>query len=249
MDLSQYLLLFAVGAAAGMINVMAGGGSSLTLPALIFMGLDSAVANGTNRVAIFIQNIFAVTSFHRENHSEFNTSTKLALWTLPGAALGAFFATRISNEWFQTILGLVLIGVILSMIFGSRSGAGAESPLAQKYPWLIYPMLFGVGLYGGFIQVGVGFILMATLFHLFESKLARVNMHKVFIVLLYTIPALAIFISTGNIDWGLGLSIAAGSSLGGWWAARLAVKKGDKIIRAVLFIALIIMALKLLRII
>ncbi|MEL6824409.1 MAG: sulfite exporter TauE/SafE family protein, partial [Calditrichota bacterium] len=117
MELWQIALLFGVGSMAGMINVLAGGGSSLTLPALIFLGLDSALANGTNRVAIIIQNIFATASFKQQQVSNFNLSFKLALWTLPGAVLGAIMAVRISDEWFQTILAIVLIGVIISMFF------------------------------------------------------------------------------------------------------------------------------------
>ena len=106
--------------------------------------------------------------------------------------------------------------------------------------------MFGIGFYGGFIQVGVGFLIMAALFHLLRLDLVFVNMHKVFIVFIYTLPALGIFIWSENVDWKWGLSLAAGNSCGAWWAAQLAVKKGDRIIRWILLIALFIMALKLL---
>ena len=106
-------------------------------------------------------------------------------------------------------------------------------------------MLF-IGFYGGFIQVGVGFLLMASLRGFMRLSLLRVNMHKVFIVLIYTIPALFIFAWTGNVDWGLGLSLAAGSAAGAWWAAKSSVRKGERVIRAFLVLAVLIMALKLL---
>jgi uncharacterized membrane protein YfcA len=96
--------------------------------------------------------------------------------------------------------------------------------------------------------VGVGFLIMATLFHLLRLDLVFVNMHKVFIVFIYTLPALGIFIWSGNVDWKWGLSLAVGNSCGGWWAAQLAVKNGDNIIRWILLVALFIMALKLLNI-
>ncbi|MCB0295369.1 MAG: sulfite exporter TauE/SafE family protein, partial [Calditrichaeota bacterium] len=124
--------------------------------------------------------------------------------------------------------------------------APADAGDSQQRSWLIYPAMFGIGFYGGFIQVGVGFLLMAALFHLLRLNLVHVNMHKVFIVLIYTIPALGVFIWSGNVDWLLGISLAAGNSFGGWWAAKLSVRKGDKIIRYVLFVAIILMALKLL---
>jgi len=247
MELWQIALLFGVGSMAGMINVLAGGGSSLTLPALIFLGLDSALANGTNRVAIIIQNIFATASFKQQQVSDFNLSFMLALWTLPGAILGAIMAVRISDEWFQTILAFVLIGVIISMFF-SPAGKKQLTDSDEKPSWLLHPAMLGVGFYGGFIQVGVGFLIMASLFHLLRTSLVYVNMHKVLIVLIYTIPALAIFIWNDKVDWFFGLSLAAGNAFGAWWAARFAVKSGDKIVRYVLIVAIVIMILKLLNV-
>ncbi len=249
MEYLPILLLFVIGIIAGTLNVMAGGGSALTLPALIFLGLDSALANGTNRVAILLQNISAILSFRQQQHHQFKTSWQLAVWTLPGAIAGAIVAIKIDDQWFQRILALVLIGVMISMMFSpkKRESLLSEHSTGQK-KWLVYPTMLGIGFYGGFIQVGVGFLLMAALFHLLKLNLVLVNMHKVFIVFIYTIPALGIFIISGNIDWVLGLSLAAGNSLGGWWAAQISVKKGDKIIRMVLLLAISIMALKLLNI-
>ncbi len=249
MDFLQLLLLFGVGLIAGMLNVMAGGGSSLTLPALIFLGLDSALANGTNRIAIFIQNVFAILSFRQQRMHQFRMSLKLALWTLPGSVLGALAAIKISDLWFQRILAVVLVGVVISLLLPPRYSENAGEKVLREKNWLVYPALFAIGFYGGFIQVGVGFLLMAALFHLFIPNLVYVNMHKVFIVFIYTIPALAIFIFSGNVDWLLGLSLAAGNSTGAWWAARLSVKKGEKLIRFVLLVALLIMAIKLVQLV
>ncbi|MEE9175295.1 MAG: sulfite exporter TauE/SafE family protein, partial [Thermodesulfobacteriota bacterium] len=105
----DFLILFGVGIAAGVINVMAGGGSSLTLPALIFLGLDSAAANGTNRVGILIQSLFATLSFRKEKISGLGLSLRLAALTIPGAILGALIAVRISDKWFEIILGIIMI--------------------------------------------------------------------------------------------------------------------------------------------
>lgn len=249
MDFWQIPVLFAVGVIAGLMNVMAGGGSAITLPVLIFMGLDGALANGTNRIAIFVQNLFAVWSFRQQKMHQFKTSFRMAVWTLPGGILGAFLAVKVSDEWFQRILAIVLVWVIISMMMNPANRKNQQEKTGRLPQWLVYPAMFGIGFYGGFIQVGVGFIIMAALFHLLRISLVQVNMHKVFIVLIYTIPALGIFVWSGNVNWLLGLSLAAGNSLGGWWAARMSVKKGDKIIRYVLFIAMFIMAIKLLNII
>jgi uncharacterized membrane protein YfcA len=241
-EIYQFLLLFAVGAVAGFINIMAGGGSSITLPTLIFMGLDSAMANGTNRIAIFIQNIFAITSFRQQKVHRFKQSFSLAIWTLPGAIIGAFFAIKITDVWFQRILGIIMIGIILSMFISPTKNSQDRK---ETKNWLVYPAMFGIGFYGGFVQVGVGFLFMASLYHLLKQNLIFVNMHKVFIVFIYTIPVLAIFIFTENVNLKLGLSLAAGNAFGAWWSARFAVKGGEKIVRVVLSAAILIMALKL----
>jgi len=243
MEWYELLLLFAIGAMAGFINVMAGGGSTLTLPILIFLGLDGATANGTNRVAILIQNIFAVWGFHQKNYSRFKLSLKYALFTLPGAIIGAVVAVQIGDVLFKRLLSLVIVLVVISMLLPRpRENAEGDGP-AQG--WL-YLALFGIGFYGGFIQAGVGFLLMAALFHLARINLVQVNMHKVFIVLIYMIPALAIFAYNGHVDWLVGLVLAAGNASGGWLSARISVKRGEGLVRAVLMLALLLMAFKLL---
>lgn len=244
MEFMKLALLFGIGAIAGFINVMAGGGSSLTLPALIFLGLDSALANGTNRVAVFIQNISAVTSFRREKFHQFKTSLLFAVFTIPGAVIGALMATRVSDILFQRILAVVLIFTVFSL-FLSHPRRDKNKTKAQRGNWFIYPALFGVGFYGGFLQVGVGFVLMAALYHLERLNLVFVNMHKVFIIMVYTIPVLLIFTSTGNVNWKLGLVLAAGNAFGAWWGAWETVRGGEKIIRIILAVAIAIMALKL----
>ncbi len=113
-------------------------------------------------------------------------------------------------------------------------------------PWAIYPVMFGLGFYGGFIQVGIGFLLMISLHRILKLSLLYVNLHKVFIVFFYTIPALIVFAITGNVNWFYGISLAAGTSIGAWWSAKVAVKKGENVIKVVLIIAIIIMSVKLL---
>lgn len=237
--------LFLIGIIAGFTNVMAGGGSTLTLPALILLGMDTALANGTNRIAIVVQNAFAIWSFRQQDVHQFRRSLELGLFTLPGAILGALLAVKISDIWFQRVLGGVLIGTVLSMVL-SRSGThDQEGEPIDRSTGLIYPVMFGIGFYGGFIQVGVGFLLMASLYHFLRLNLIYVNMHKVAIVLIYMIPALCVFVLTGNVNWGIGIVLAAGNAIGGWWAARVTVKRGERVIRYVLALAILLISMKL----
>ena len=240
----ELLILFGVGVLAGVLNVMAGGGSSLTLPVLIFLGLDSPMANGTNRVALLLQNVSAVLSYSKEKVTDIKVSVKLAALTIPGAILGALIAVRISDEWFERILGIVMIGIIISMLIpqSKKEYTGSET----KRTWIIYPVMFGIGLYGGFIQVGVGFLIMAALYHLLRLNLLFVNMHKVFVICGYSIVALAIFAWRVDIRWGLGVALAAGAGTGGFIGASLSMRHGEKLIRWLLQAVLIVFVLKLL---
>jgi uncharacterized membrane protein YfcA len=247
-ELMKLLLLFGIGGIAGFINVMAGGGSTITLPILIFLGLDPSLANGTNRIGILAQTLSAVVSFRQEKYHDFKLSLRLTAFTLPGAIAGAIIATRISGDLFQKILAFVLIAVTISMFLKKVKQGKPESDRGGKSSWFIYPTMLAIGFYGGFMQVGVGFVFMASLYHLMKLDLIRVNMHKVFIIFVYTIPAFLVFLLTGNVEWKFGLVLAVGMAFGAWWAAKISVKKGEKIIRIALIPVILWMALKLLNI-
>ena len=240
------IILIAVGVIAGFINVTAGGGSILTLPVLIFLGLDTSVANGTNRIAILLQNVSAVQSFKQEKFFDLKRSLQFSLFTIPGGIAGALFAVTLDDELFKIILGIVMIGIIVSMILPKNKSV--DKVEENKLNIGIYLSMLGIGFYGGFIQVGVGFLLMASLQNLMKLDLVRVNMYKVFIVLVYTIPAIVIFIFTDNVNWLFGIFLAIGNAFGGWWGAKIQVKKGEGIIKIVLVLAIFIMALKLLNV-
>jgi len=242
----KLVILFIIGIAAGIINVNAGGGSSITLPALIFMGLDSAVANGTNRIGILVQTFFSVASFRKQKHHEFRKSLTLVLFALPGAVAGALISVRLSDDSFKKILGFVMIAIVLTILFSGKKNRTRSEKINKKKEVLIYPAMVAIGFYGGFIQIGVGFLLIASLYHILKLSLVKVNMHKVFIILIYTIPALLVFIITKNIDWKFGVVLASGMALGGWWGAKIVVIGGEKIIKYILAFAVFLMSIKLL---
>lgn len=239
----EILILAAAGFASGFMNVTAGGGSAFTLPILIFLGLDSATANGTNRIAIVVQSISAISSFKSEKYSDFKESMKLAAITLPGGILGALTALQLSDELFNKILAILIIGVIATILIPApKKGKGGELP-ANFWTFL---SMFGVGLYGGFIQIGVGFMMMAIMQRMMRMDLIRVNMHKVFIALIFTTPAMIVFMISGNVNYILGLILAGGNALGAWIAAKLSVRKGEKFIKIFIILSLVIMSIKLL---
>ena len=245
-DLLTILILFVVGCFAGIMNVMAGGGSTLSLPVLIMLGVDAGVANGTNRVAIAVQNVAAVGSFARDKRLEFSRSAIYALWALPGAIAGAFLATQVTDEWTERVIGIVLILVVLSMAVPQPMRRSVESTVMSRW---IGPALLVIGFYGGFIQVGVGFLFMAAFYHLLRLDLVSTTVQKITVILIYTIPTLAVFALSNKVDWALGFALATGNATGAFFAARLAVRRGEKVIRYVLMVAVLMMALRILNIV
>ena len=247
MEIWQMLLLMIVGSVAGFVNVMAGGGSLLTMPVMIFMGMNGPVANGTNRVALTAQNISAVIGFLRKDLSEFKLSLTLSACALPGAEAGAYLGTKLDGVWFNRVLAGVMVAVIILMALKKRNKTDMQQcgKVSRLRVVIAHVLMVAVGVYGGFIQAGVGFILMAILHRVLGLDLVRVNMHKVFIVGIYMIVALAIFAYRGNVVWSAGLFLAVGNATGAWIGTHFAVKKGEGIIKIVLYIALVAMAIKL----
>jgi hypothetical protein len=245
-EIWQIFVLALVGVLAGWLNVMAGGGSLLTVPVMLFMGVPGPVANGTNRIAILAQSITAVTAFRRRGFADFRLSLGLASAAALGAVGGASVGVQLAGEWFDRVLALVMIGVMILMATG-RDKIKPVSGEAQAGNLLLgHILMVGAGFWGGFIQIGVGFILMPILHRVMGLDLVRVNMHKVFIVLVYTLVALAVFASQLELLWWTGLGLAVGNSIGGWLGAHTTVTHGETLIRRVLYLALSAFIIKLL---
>ncbi|MET0051234.1 MAG: sulfite exporter TauE/SafE family protein [Candidatus Thiodiazotropha sp.] len=231
---------------AGWLNVMAGGGSLLTVPVMLFMGIPGPVANGTNRIAILAQNISAITAFKRKGHAEFKLGLSLAAAASLGALGGASIGIHLEGVWFDRILALVMVAVLILMATGHDRVKPSDGNDQPRNLLLGHVLMVGAGFWGGFIQIGVGFILMPILHRVLGLDLIRVNMYKVMIVLVYTIVALFIFASNLQLLWWTGLSLAVGNSIGGWLGAHMTISHGEKLIRRVLYVALIVFIIKLL---
>lgn len=246
MNLFQELLLFGVGLFAGYINVMAGGGSLLTVPAMLFMGLPAPVANGTNRIAILAQSLVSCAIFLRKGLSELKLSLTLGLAALPGALIGALLGVRLEGVWFNRLLAAIMIAVMLLMIFErktTRADVNADS--RPRRVILTHVLMLGVGFYGGIIQVGVGFIIMPILHRVMGLDLLRVNMHKIFLIVPFTVLSLMVYAGQAGIAWSAGLFLALGNALGGWLGTHMMISKGEKIIKIVFNLVLAAFIVKL----
>jgi hypothetical protein len=247
LDLLQYAFIILIGFVAGFINTVAGGGSLISLPILIFMGLPGSVANATSRVAIMAQNVFAVGGFYSKGISlPLPYSLILAAGSLIGGLIGATLAVDIPDALFNRILAVIMVLVVISMVVKKPSvtSDGAER-LSAKYQVLGFISFLLLGIYGGFIQAGIGFLVIAALSHINHMNLVKINYIKVFAAVVYTGVSLVIFTLENKIVWSTGLILAIGQGFGGWYASRWSVEKGDLWIKRVMILAVIGLALKL----
>lgn len=247
---AAYPLLIVAGLAAGFLNTLAGGGSLLTLPALIFLGLDANLANGTNRVAVLLQNIMAVASFAR--HSRLPSRGALAV--IPAAILGAWAGARVAVDVpapvLKSVLAVVLLLALPAVFLPEGRTGSSEKPdragrRAAHRIWL-HAAFLAIGFYGGFIQAGVGFLILGALVPLAGLDLVRANALKVVLVLAHTAMALPVFWTHGQVDLASGLVLAVGNVTGAWLGTRAAVLRGACFVRWVLLAALLLSAVQLL---
>jgi uncharacterized membrane protein YfcA len=245
-ELPELALVLVVGVAGGFLNTVAGGGSALTMPVLIFLGMPSSVANGTARVAIMLQNLTAVAGFRSKGHFEPALGLQLGLPALAGALVGSRIAVDVPDAVFNAVLAGVMVLVLVSIFFKPKpaDGQGSAEPPTGSRRILLMAIFFAIGVYGGFIQAGVGFLIMSSLIFLSGYDLVRINAVKVAVILVYTVAALTVFLLNGKVEWGPGLTLAVGNSAGAWLGARFSVAGGERWIRAILVVAVLVMAVR-----
>ncbi len=246
MSIVDALLLIVTGIISSFINITSGGGSLISLPVLIFMGLPSSVANATNRLGIFSQNMFAVAGFRSKGVSAWPYSLYLGISAFVGAAVGAKISIDLDDVLFNRIIAIIMVGVVIFTVVKPLD-ITANKPERNDFKANFIGIItfFFVGIYGGFIQAGVGFLMIAALTNINGYSLVKTNSAKVFVSLIYTISALGVFIYEDKINWLYGLVLALGNALGGWLSSRWSVKKGDKWIKRILVITVIALAIKL----
>ncbi|MCE2415506.1 sulfite exporter TauE/SafE family protein [Candidatus Poribacteria bacterium] len=245
-NLLHIVLLFGTGIAAGFLNTVAAGGSLLALPMLIFLTSDSALANGTNRIAIFFQNVSAILGFRRKGVSDFKYGILLAVPAVIGAVIGAIIATDIKDAAFNLILAVVMITMLILTLINPTARLKDRIESRDKRSTVIaMAVFFFIGIYGGFIQAGVGLLIITALRLLTGMDLVRTNAIKVLVIFFYTVVALGIFIMEKQVDWTLGVTLAVGNATGAWIGSHWAVEKGDKWIKVVLVVAVLVFSVNL----
>ncbi len=245
----EILVAILAGLVAGVINTLAGSGSFLTLPALIFLGLPSQVANGTNRIGILLAALVSVWTFRAEGRLSFRGIGWLIFPSAAGAVAGALIAVRLDHRVMDTTIAVLML-LMLAMVAlrPDRWLKERPGPPAVRRRLATLLVFFAIGVYGGFIQAGVGLFLLAGLVLNAGFDLARANGVKNLLVLLFTIPAFPVFILHDQVVWDVGLTMAAAQCCGAFLAARFASRSrsANAWIRWLLIVVLAASAAKLL---
>jgi uncharacterized membrane protein YfcA len=239
---SAHFLCILVGFAAGALNVVAGGGSFFTLPLLLFLGLPAPEANGTNRVGVLAQNLSGVWGFHQHQVMEWKWGLTASIPALAGATIGAMIALGMPDFAFRRALSILMLVMTVATLLQRRFLE--QQPERRRSPthWSMVVGFFLVGVYGGFLQAGVGLLILAMT-TVAGLDLVRGNAVKLLCVMLLSLLTLAIFGGGGHVDWPLGLALGLGNFLGALVGVKVAVLRGHRWLEGVVTVVVALCAI------
>lgn len=244
-DMGLYLFLLVAGFAAGIVNSIAGGGSFLTLPALMLFGLDLNLANGTNRLAVLLSSASAVATFNKHKRMDRGLATRLSVQTLVGVPIGFLLAVYLPPQSFQFLFGFLFLAMAVIIVLNPKRLAGKRD-VTEISPWKLFPVFVGIGIYVGFIQAGMGILLLVAMSWLNSGDLIASNAIKNGIAFIVTLAATLFFVFYGLVAWAPGLVMAAGNVVGGVVGAKLAIKRGNRLVFGFLVVVMVATGIKLL---
>lgn len=237
MSLGSALLIFVGGLFAGFVNALAGGGSLLTVPLLGLAGVEGLVANGTNRVSVLLATMSTGVGFARGGYADWTKVSKVVAPAVVGGLVGALVVSNLNDEIFQRAFGVVMIPLLFLSLRGARK-------LDDAKPWPLpatIVVFFLAGIYAGAIQAGTGLIMLLILNRAGEDLVSG-NAIKNFVITAISMIAVPIFIWKGQVEWVPALVLSAGTMTGGYIGANRAVTGGEKVVKPVLVVSVVLLA-------
>lgn len=238
LDLGITLILVISGIIVGAINTLAGGGSVVTVTMFTALGLPITIANGTNRIAVFLQNFTATITFLRKGAFNLKHGLLLSVPVIIGNIAGSLVATHINDSIFKICFGVILVIILLYLIFDSRIKIKEGHNLDIK-PWH-YLLFLGIGFYGGYIYIGIGYLILAITLWAMRMDIMTANAIKNFVIFVATPFSLAVFMINGQIDYLFGIPHGVGNIIGSFLASHYAAHLGKGFIKAFTLIIVLI---------
>lgn len=230
MSVNEIILLLVSGVIVGIINTLGGGGSVITMSLFMAMGMPIGLANGTNRIAVLLQNLSATVAFLRKGMLHLRSGLLLSIPAIVGNIFGAMVAMEVSEAIFKICLSVVLAIILIYLLLG-KDKQSVEGGHGLKIKWWHYLWFFVIGFYGGYIYIGLGFLILAITISTMHLDIITANVIKGFVIFLSTPFALAVFIYNGQVEWMAGLLHGAGNILGAVVASHWAMNWGVKFVR------------------
>jgi uncharacterized protein len=235
------IALVVAGFITGIINTIAGSGSIVNFSLFTFLGLPANVANGSMRLGVVMQTFASSLYFLKHKKLAVKTGLIMGVPIIIGTVLGAMLAAEINEKYFERIIIIVMILMLITLFWKPEKWISGHAEKAKEKPTYFQLFIyFIIGIYGGFIHIGVGIFMLAAMVLISGYDLVIANGLKVFTVFLYTPFALLVFIYEGQIDYYFGLISALGNLAGGIVASHMAVHKGAGFIRWFLIVVVIL---------
>jgi uncharacterized protein len=236
-----WVVPFLIGMVTAVFNVVGGGGSLLTIPALVETGLSAQAANATNRIGVWLQAVVSSTTFVKRKQVPFPIAWQLMPFGMAGAIAGAVAAAKIDEMQFRLVLAIVFAAMGVQLLRDLLRGKmnAPPSDLPTEFSVKLALATVGIGFYGGFIQAGAGIVILLVMTSVGSMGIKAANGLKVFLVLGFATVSLIVFLSIDRslIAWGPGLTFGTGSMVGGWLGARYHEKIDGQTVGWILVVA------------
>lgn len=245
MEIVMYIGIFLIGVIASILGSLVGGGSLLSIPFLMFVGLPPQIAIATDRFGSVGQAITAFFKFQKAKKILWKQVPLLAVLSLTGSLIGANILLNINSKILQNIVGVILIILLPFIVFKKDLGVRRNKTKGLK-------MFFGLSIYllvqifTGFFGGGTGPIIFYILMTFFGLAIIEANATQIIPVLVLYISSLTIFAINGIINYKIGAVLLIGMAIGGYIGAHLALKKGNKWVKSLFVLLVIISGIKLL---
>lgn len=242
-------LIFVAGVGAGTINTVVGSGTLITFPILVALGVPPVTANVSNTVGVFPGSLVGAWGYRRELTGQRDRAIKLLVASTVGAAIGALLLLTLPADAFNAIVPVLIILAILLVLFGKRLTALAarhgHEPRVTVTP-LLWVLVLGTGVYGGYFGAAQGVLLMGLFGLLLAEPIQRQNALKNLLAGMVNVVAAVVFVASAHIDWTAAGLIALGSVIGGLIGAKVGRKLSPPVLRAVIVVVGLIAVVKLL---
>jgi uncharacterized membrane protein YfcA len=220
-DASAWLLLVVAAFAAGVLNAVAGGGSFLTFPALVFTGVPPIVANATSALAVSPGYAGSTLGFKTELQAlpRQRLQREMAISALGGVSGALLLLVTPASVFVGLVPALLLFATLLFAIGPRLAARSAAGQMPGDSPWR-EPGLLAVAIYGGYFNGGLGILLMALYTLTGEGRIHTVNALKNLNSLVLSVLSVVAFVLAGAIAWPQGLTMMVAATAGGFWGAR-----------------------------